>query len=81
MAGIANADSLKRFGDSKELYRFIVKSYPKSTVAAESKLALGFPPEIKPSDLARRRFFAAESLFHAGQFQNAVDSLSALAIA
>jgi tetratricopeptide (TPR) repeat protein len=79
MAGIANADSLKRFGDGKELYRFILGIYPKSAVAQESRVALGFPAEIKVTDLARRRFFAAESLYHTGQFQKAVDSLSVLA--
>lgn len=78
MAGIANADSLGRFGDPKELYRFITITYPMSSVAEESRIALGFPPTVKTTDIARTRFFVAESLFHAGLYQRAVDSLSVL---
>lgn len=79
MAGIANADSLGRFGNAKELYRFITESYSKSNVAEESRIALGLPPTIKTTDIARARFFLAESLFHAGFYQQAVDSLTVLA--
>lgn len=79
MAGIANADSLGRFGDGRELYRFILSAYPKSNIAEESRVALGYPPAIKVTDLAKSRFFFAESLFQAGHYQRAVDSLSVLA--
>jgi len=78
MAGIAHADSLKRFGDPRDLYRFIVARYPKSTLAEESRVALGFPPTIKTAILARERFFVAESLSLSGRYQSALDSLSAL---
>ena len=78
MAGIANADTLDRFGDRKELYLFILSTYPRSRWVEASRVALGFPPTIKTTDVARTRFFVAESLFQAGLYQRAVDSLSVL---
>lgn len=78
MAGIARADSLKRFGDSRELYEFILEKYPGSKVAEESRVALGFAPVVKATDVARTRFFSAESLIYRGEFRRAIDSLSVL---
>jgi tetratricopeptide (TPR) repeat protein len=78
MAGVARADSLKRFGDAKELYEFVLEKYPGSKVAEESRVALGFAPVVKATDVARTRFFAAESLIYRGEYARAIDSLSML---
>ena len=75
LSEVARANTEKKYGNEKDLYRTIVEKYPKSMYAEEARIALGYRPTVKTIDPAESVYAVAESLMFAGQYQRAVDSL------
>jgi TolA-binding protein len=78
LAQIYGQDSSVSSFRSDSLYREIIRRFPDSEFAAESRRILGLASEVRSSDVAESAYRVAEGLLRKGQNVAAIDSFRAV---
>lgn len=78
LARIAGEDSTKTHTVSDSLYREIIRGFPDSPFAEESKRLLGLPLSVKTPDPLELSYRNATDLLQSGKYTAAIDSFKAI---
>ena len=78
LAQIYGQDTSAIGSRSDSLYREVIRRFPDSEFAAESRRILGLPSEVRGGDVAESAYRGAEALLRKGQNVAAIDSFRAV---
>ena len=78
LAQIYSQDSAHNASMVDSMYRGIVRRFPESEFAAESKRRLGIQPTVKPPDKAQEVYVTAERLMNLGKSLAAIDTFATI---